>query len=628
MMKSLRILCLAFVFLAISSQVRAESYGSVSVQEIPLAENRADETVHGYVEYRFRITNRDKKPHHVAIQIPSGFTGGSSSPTLVRSTNEADVPAESSATISLLQPVVAMQSGNGAQIIIDGRYQQNPTSFTVVNSHISAYSRRSNETANAFASQRVPADMRDLIRTGVAKPPTMSSAPSPSHGSSGMSGPAEVNCWLANAPVGEWSENWLAYTRFDGVILTSGEWKELSDEFPQVLAALKKYTEAGGMLSIVGTDWSAPKEWTSRNFKKTKFDAGFGTVTAIDKDTAKAKPDIDPLRDQLLERVKPWESAMDITSRGGRSYRGAGAATGSMTGGETTLRALPVVESYGVPVKLIMILIVVFAILIGPVNIYVLSALKRRIWLLWTVPVTSLVASILVLGVNFVQEGFIRQSSSMTTTILDQRQGEATTIGYVGFYATLTPRGGIVFDPETEVTACMNRGYGDSRSLELNVVGGGSQHFSRGWINARVPAYFAIRKAQSHRKERLTFDWTVSPPTATNGLGVDVDALVVQSPKGETFRIEGLRAGQKMPLVATTLPTGAPTSPKGPGSELQGLLSRTIQGGPQSSALEPGKTLFPGSYIAEIKTWNPFVERGVDRMKPYRNSTTIYGIFD
>ncbi len=622
-----RLLVLPLFLLGLSlNLLRAETYGPISVQDIPLAENRSDETVHGYVEYRFRVTNRDSKPHHVALQILENDHG--SSANLTRSTNEVDVPPGTGVTLSLLQPPVNMSSSGRVQVRIDGRLQKDPTTFANVANHILPYSRRSNETANVFVSQLVPADMRDLIRTGVSST-TSSSGPSsalpatPPFSHSPSSSSPEVNCWLANAPVGEWSENWLAYSRFDGVVLTSGEWKDLKDQFSSISAALRKYVEVGGVLCIVGKDWTPPKEWVLSGDPQKRF-AQFGTVSVIEGTTDKAKPEIDPLRDLLFEQVKPWENALNLSSRGGRFSHGLMAGAGSMGGGDTTLKALPVIESYGVPVKLIMILIVVFAVLIGPVNIYVLSLINRRIWLLWTGPVTSLIASILVLGVNFVQEGFLKQSSSKTTTILDQRTGEATTIGYLGFYSTLTPRGGIVFDADTEATACFNRGYGESRSVDLEIVGGGNQHFSRGWINARVPAYFAIRKAQSHRKERIVFDWTASPPTATNGLGVDVKSLIVRSPKGETYRVEGLKTGLKTPLAAA-LSTGEPPDP---GAELQTLLRQTIQNGPTSPSFNPAKILTNGSYLMEIDAWNPFVEHGIERMNPYQNATTVYGIFE
>ena len=589
-MNSPRLLFLP-LFLSLSLDLYAETYGPISVQEIQLAENRADATSHGYVEYRFRVTNRDSKQHHVALRLSKARGFGYAGPSLVQTTNAVTVPPNTSVIVPLLQPVVKMVDNAGVSVTIDGRLQREPTQFSPAFAHLSLR-HKSSDTVNAFVSQKVPVtDIRDKI--------------------SRQTGSEDINCWSANAPVSEWSENWLAYTRFDGVLLTSDEWRNLQDQSPGILKALRKYTEAGGCLCIVGYDWTPPKEWTPIDNAKGKYSAGFGEVRVVPDSPHEAAPYIDPLRELLFEQAKPWGSAISSSHE----------ATGSMSGIETMLVALPVIKSYGTPVKMIMVLIVVFAVFIGPVNIYVLELMKRRIWLLWTVPVTSLVFSAFVLGINVVQEGFLWQSSSKTTTILDQRTGEATTVGHIGFYSTLTPRGGIMFDADTEVTACFERDtYGPTRSLEFDIVGGGRQQFSRGWIGARTPSYFAIRKAQSQRKERIEFNWNTSPPTASNGLGVDIKVLQVCSPDGKTYEINNLEAGQQMPLTAKLF-----ESKKEPEKELRNFFLRTIRDGPTPGL--SAKMLTNGTYLAQIDTWNPFVECGIEGMKSYKNSTTVYGAF-
>ena len=60
--------------------------------------------------------------------------------------------------------------------------------------------------------------------------------------------------------------------------------------------------------------------------------------------------------------------------------------------------AFPVVEDRGVPVRALFAAMLVFAVLIGPVNIKLLARKKRRLWLLWTVPVFSLLTCVAVFG--------------------------------------------------------------------------------------------------------------------------------------------------------------------------------------------------------------------------------------
>jgi hypothetical protein len=66
----------------------------------------------------------------------------------------------------------------------------------------------------------------------------------------------------------------------------------------------------------------------------------------------------------------------------------------------------PVVENVAIPVRGIILVMLGFVLLIGPANLIVLSRLKRRIWMLWTIPAISLATCGLVFVYSFVREGF------------------------------------------------------------------------------------------------------------------------------------------------------------------------------------------------------------------------------
>jgi hypothetical protein len=411
--------------------------------------------------------------------------------------------------------------------------------------------------------------------------------------------------------------------------MTDSEWNEIQEQHAGIFDALKKYTEAGGILGVVGSNARIPQQWlpdnnsgqTSTQNPAQKYLAVLGLVYVFDKNTDTAKPAIEPFRETVLNQSRLWRGLT-----GDRHYGLHSFPPTMVSDGTTLLSNLPVVANYGINMKLIMVLIIVFAVLIGPVNIYVLSLVKRRIWLMWTVPLTSLVASMLVLGVSLCQEGFLRQSSSATYTILDQQREEAVTFGFVGFYSTLTPRG-IIFAPETEATACLERGYGNAKSLELSILAGGNQWLARGWISARIPAYFVVRKAQSQRKERITFNWTTDSPTAANGLGVDIKELHVCSPKGELLTAHNIKAGEKVPLAKDTINVSQPFSKISTFHELRRSYLHIIPSGTLDPLLPPN-CIPAGSYLAEIDAWNPFVEEGIDRTTPYQNKTIIFGLFE
>ena len=73
----------------------------------------------------------------------------------------------------------------------------------------------------------------------------------------------------------------------------------------------------------------------------------------------------------------------------------------------------------GVPVYGFMVLITVFAIVIGPVNYFYLRR-KRLLWLLLvTVPATALVTSVLLVGYSVAAHGFSIRSRIRSLTVLD-----------------------------------------------------------------------------------------------------------------------------------------------------------------------------------------------------------------
>ncbi len=219
------ILAILSLFLFRPGPVHAEEFGPVSISEIPLAKIQNEPTVHGYIEYRFRITNRDKQlPHTVAITLPeSPYVNGS---CLTRTSNRISVPAEQTVVLSILQPPIPIANNNGfAQIQVDG-YMRNPLSCNLVRQHCSEQYGSGTKNAHILTGVRVQADTRDLINKGLVSPGSSaaspSSPPSPYAYSPPLSDPL-IAVWEAESPVGEWSPNWLAYTRFDGIALTSGE---------------------------------------------------------------------------------------------------------------------------------------------------------------------------------------------------------------------------------------------------------------------------------------------------------------------------------------------------------------------------------------------------------------------
>lgn len=620
------------ILLFASGTIFAENYlgNKIIVTYIPNASNSSQtkhNTRHGYVEYRFRIQNNDTKKHHVGLTVPNNAGPGNQG-VLIRATNGADIGPNDSVVLSVLQPPLPIAHQNIVAVTIDGGMQEKqPLSYVSLDSHC-RYIRSYEQVGHLFVSKDIPSDMWVYFESGNA----VASSP-PSRGSFSMASSDSINIWRSELECNEWSTNWLSHTRFDGIAITDNELKNMP---PEIFQGVRRFVEAGGTLIIVGKNWTCPKEWqplkntgSRRVFvpDSDQYGAVLGLAVAIPSETENAKPAIDAIRSLLFADSNRWAVAMesDQAHYRGFGYHG-GSSVGSLGGSGALLSNLPVISAFGVPVKPIMVLILLFAILIGPVNIYVLTMLKRRIWLLWTVPATSILASVIVLGVNFFQEGFVKHQSSASVTILDQRRGEAISFGVIGYYATLTPSGGIIFENSTEATHSFERNS-TSRNFEVQ-DSGDVQNFSRGWISARLPSYFAIRKAQS-RLERLDFQWTGDKPTVLNGLGVDIENLTVCAPDGKLYELRGkCQAGAKETMAPST--SGMAISTSDLANFQDNIMNADFSNIDNwSGAGRSSPSLAPGTYRAVVSgnEPNPFIEKGIEGMKPFQNNATIYGFF-
>ncbi len=640
----LRLALITFCLICVSPAFAA-NYGEISVQYVPLCSplTGTEPTTHGMIEHRFRVQNRSaSKSTTVGIELKSDPRAEYG---LRSASGSVEVPAGQTAQIVILQPPVPM-SPIDAHVRINGYLQNSTIGVNVPTNHCDPYAgmftRSAGTTlpsnAHILVSGKTGTAFRDLFAQGV-KPKGVSSDPSsggPPMGMGGMgmgggmgmpgmgsfsSGPAmprEITLWRSEGDVDQWSDNWLALTRFDAVLVTANELATIPDSQP-IGKALRRYVECGGVLCVVGTEWTAPKEWkiahVSNDF--THWDALVGAAYLLKKPAESSEDAITLIRDKILGDSDAWTTAMRS-----ETFAMRGGYVGFFGDPRRLAEILPTSESKGVPIRAISILIVVFAVLIGPVNVYILSLKNRRIWLLWTVPVISLLASGLVLGTNFIQEGFIRNTSVSSATILDQRREEAITFGIVGFYSTLTPRSGCLFDNGTEPTVVANR----TRQL-YDVVSypGGEQNLTSGWVQPRVPAYFGIRKAATDLR-RLEFNWTVEPPTVVNQLGVDLEKLTVCSPEGTFFETEKIIAGEK-----TALKKLAIASSRTPGgSSFASTLSRFDQWPLLAEALqrEPERLLTPGTYLAPLgEEKNPFLEPGISDAQPFLNKSIIFGLY-
>lgn len=543
-------------------------YGEVSVQVLPDPDK--DGIRHGYIEYRVRVTNDSRSREHVVdLWAPANHQKGAGD-TISRLSRQVRVAPRTAATVSLFQPCLEI-SGDGLAVAIDGRRQDQPVPLPRVN-----LNRRTAWMSHSIADNPVSVLVSRRI-------------PSPS----GAADPTTVRV-PAQTGAAEWSADWLGYSRFDGVAVTP---EDLAEMTSQTQAALRRYVECGGTLVIVGS------RTVDDRFRSGPGPAGsdcqylgFGVVLAV------SSIDDTRVKEAVKQTQLPWLQTW--TSR-------------------QMEEAFPVVEGSSVSVRGLIVLMIVFAVLIGPVNLVVLSRRNRRIWMLWIIPAVSLVACVAVFGYSLISEGWYARVRSDVVTILDESQSRATTIGWTGYYAPLTPGEGLGFDATTEISpegldeesyGPGRSGGGSSRSIDLT----SGQRLVDGWISARVPTALRVRDNQT-RRERLTVRYEPDgTPVVGNALGGAIKELYLADASGLIWRASRVRDTAEVRLSLTTL--------RASGGE--DAIRKIYAGdwlGTMPTAEKAPAILRPGCYMALMEDC-PFLTSGLAKVQSRRGSAVVYGI--
>ena len=264
-----------------------------------------------------------------------------------------------------------------------------------------------------------------------------------------------------------------------------------------------------------------------------EYDRGFGRCLAFSSENPAAldPKSIQTLRDTVREAARYWQGLPG----------NSGAANA----------ALPVVENLKIPTRGIVIIMLVFIIVIGPVNMIYLNRIKRRTWMLWTIPAISFGSTLLVFAYSLLREGVTPDTRITGLTVLDQPSHRAATIGGMAFYCPLTPSGGLNFDYGTEATPLVQTGYGSGNSREVDWTQ--AQHFQRGWVAARVPAHFHLRKSET-RRERIQVVNENGKLQVVNGLGAEIKSLWIADADMNFYQADNVAAGQKAGLIAAKPP--------------------------------------------------------------------------
>lgn len=178
-------------------------------------------------------------------------------------------------------------------------------------------------------------------------------------------------------------DSWLGFSGFDYVLLASTDWQKLK---PQVRRALLEWVRLGGKLHVFLSPGVTPAALglplvTSAGTKRLSL----GTVQTFEWDGKKL-------------------SAFETVSR----YWNTARRANDLTQGHSTLTDWPLLGQLGVRSFAswqVMVFLVVFGVLVGPVNLFVLAPAGRRHKLFVTTPLLSVGASVVMVVIILFQDG-------------------------------------------------------------------------------------------------------------------------------------------------------------------------------------------------------------------------------
>ena len=332
-----------------------------------------------------------------------------------------------------------------------------------------------------------------------------------------------------------WPREWVDFSAFNGCFVTEDDYRRLAAE---TRGALMDYAAAGGTVVLVNLR-TLPPEWTARlagesapgqavdGLQLGRF--GFGHVALLenlDPQTWGGADVQNRLMTCLEHAGKPWMAQM-----GHRNY--------DM---QDCLRDIPLGHDMGVPVNFFFFLLLAFAIVAGPLAVWLAAKYNRRMWLLWAVPAFGLLFSAVIFVSILLVEGVTPTQRRQAITLLDQTTRQAVTLGAVGVYAPAALRDGLSFDYGTEIAPIR---FGEEKGARI--VFGQRQRYLD-WVPPRMAAFFRLRRSET-RAERLVVERKDDGALeVVNALGAPIERLRLWDDAGVLHEAMNVPPGARQAL--------------------------------------------------------------------------------
>jgi hypothetical protein len=204
-----------------------------------------------------------------------------------------------------------------------------------------------------------------------------------------------------------------------------------------------------------------------------------------------------------------------------------------------------------IPVRFFAFLIVAFAVVIGPLNLFLFRKGRRRLLILVSIPVLSLVVSAVLLGYALFGEGLSVKVVPRSITYLDQVIKRASHVSKTGYYAGTTPADGLRLPPEASIMEIWAQPEPNDRARRTIELDEGIK-LDGGWLPVRTPREFLVTAARAWRERVEIGERDGNTLAITNGTSVRLLEFLVCTPDGTLFAATDVGPGEG--ALATRVP--------------------------------------------------------------------------
>lgn len=444
-------------------------------------------------------------------------------------------------------------------------------------------------------------------------PPQESAAMHHAFGYTGATYPASSGGWhtkITTVAFDELPAVWEAYTSLKGVIL------DVDTELPraEVLDALCAWTRLGGCLVLYGERAEeiaraqpALAAWFEPRFQVTSPDGTDGhavyrfahgrLVLARGRALHALQPGVVPASVPALLAI-----AHGITL--------PLAYWGSPHHDARFLNA-PRVPGLDLPYRALTLILVLFAIVIGPVNLWFVRRTKRPVLLLVTVPAIALVFSLSIFAYGALAQGLDTRATSLSVTWLDQRAHVASTNEFRTVFAGMPVRGGWRPGPGAACFAHSDRSQGvPSARLVLDFREGLDYGGDFLPVRREARAAFVVDRAA---RARLVVTRGADGLAVENGLGEELLALVVRTSDGAYHVADAALATGARRALRTVTP-----------EEADAAAARAREA---PTELTNVASFAPGTYFARLAR-SPFTDACGVEYDVETGTALLFGVFE